>query len=566
MPDLITSRYNLNKIFPSISSNIKNTLKSNKIDIEEAQYIRKGLIPRDMRFEEGENAIVSYITTNAKDRDNEIVDPKGAILDDYLNNPVVMYCHNYFQMPIGKCDGIKRDNKGLIAKTIYYDKGLGQEIFDYRKSGFPMGESIGFIPIEWKEYNKDEDTPEAKEGVRRKYTKWILLEYSDVPIPSNPEALTIAVSKGIMPAKIEDVDGEGNYTLLLESEDKYIHFKNKVDKNRITEILLDFGGLLRKEDLGPFDIDEFCEKNRIDIFEKSETEYSFSGLEKKELDFKETGEGKAKYKCECIKCGWKTETDKHCNDIKCKECGGEMRRVERPGPGKDSDDKEVTKPGWDENETSFRYQVRNPDTFRRDTFRTVPIKKDKPRVNSVMGKLKKNEGKEDDPMILQSLIFPKEDDWTLADAKKWLKEHDDLLKSIEDILEILFKEFFEATLKITNDEIEKTGRTLSAKTRKTMTQAVSAMTTAVNALNILLEESDKQDDDKTVKPKRSLSYEEMESLLSADDGNGDKKTQSRTINEMELRGLFKTVSDDITSEKRQKETEDILRKRGVVQL
>jgi len=46
-------------------------------------------------------------------------------------------------------------------------------------------------------------------------------------------------------------------------------------------------------------------------------------------------EKQEKFECECIKCGYKMTTDKHCKDIKCPECGGEMRRVERPGPGRD---------------------------------------------------------------------------------------------------------------------------------------------------------------------------------------------------------------------------------------
>jgi len=40
------------------------------------------------------------------------------------------------------------------------------------------------------------------------------------------------------------------------------------------------------------------------------------------------------YKCECIKCDYTTTSDKHCNDIKCPKCGGQMRRAERPGPGR----------------------------------------------------------------------------------------------------------------------------------------------------------------------------------------------------------------------------------------
>ena len=45
-------------------------------------------------------------------------------------------------------------------------------------------------------------------------------------------------------------------------------------------------------------------------------------------------EEKEKFSCECIKCGHKVQSDKHCKDIKCSECGGEMRRAERPGPGR----------------------------------------------------------------------------------------------------------------------------------------------------------------------------------------------------------------------------------------
>jgi len=41
------------------------------------------------------------------------------------------------------------------------------------------------------------------------------------------------------------------------------------------------------------------------------------------------------FKCECIKCGYKMESEKHCKDIKCPKCGGQMRREERPGPGQD---------------------------------------------------------------------------------------------------------------------------------------------------------------------------------------------------------------------------------------
>jgi len=40
------------------------------------------------------------------------------------------------------------------------------------------------------------------------------------------------------------------------------------------------------------------------------------------------------YKCECLDCGATLTTDKHCVDITCPKCGGDMRRAERPGRGR----------------------------------------------------------------------------------------------------------------------------------------------------------------------------------------------------------------------------------------
>jgi len=45
--------------------------------------------------------------------------------------------------------------------------------------------------------------------------------------------------------------------------------------------------------------------------------------------------GKEAFLCECIQCGYKMESDEHCNTLTCPECGGQMRRAERPGQGQD---------------------------------------------------------------------------------------------------------------------------------------------------------------------------------------------------------------------------------------
>jgi len=50
------------------------------------------------------------------------------------------------------------------------------------------------------------------------------------------------------------------------------------------------------------------------------------------------------YECECLSCGYKMKTTEHCRDIKCPKCGGEMRRVERPGVGQSKDNKSTSNP------------------------------------------------------------------------------------------------------------------------------------------------------------------------------------------------------------------------------
>jgi len=80
---------------------------------------------------------------------------------------------------------------------------------------------------------------------------------------------------------------------------------------------------------------------------KEATGIDLPGDEPEDEDTDENGEPKDRDKiddkekfdvssnqCECLKCGNKLSTDKHCNEINCPKCGGRMRRVGRPGTGR----------------------------------------------------------------------------------------------------------------------------------------------------------------------------------------------------------------------------------------
>lgn len=193
----------------------KKALKERGLKENEVEVYRKGISPEDTKVNKSERSTVDYITTKAVDRDGDIVVPKGAILDHYRKNPVVLFGHNYTELPIGRSLWIKADEKGLISKTQYAKHQKAEEIYQYRAEGFPMAKSIGFIPlsvIEEKDFPETDLkaldlTPEDIKGASRIYPEWLMLEYSDVPVPSNPEALQLAISKGIITVEeIQDAD------------------------------------------------------------------------------------------------------------------------------------------------------------------------------------------------------------------------------------------------------------------------------------------------------------------------------------------------------------------------
>lgn len=132
---------------------------------------------------------------------------------------------------------------------------------------------------------------------------------------------------------------------------------------------------------------------------------------------------KTKYNCECIECGHKIKSDKHCKEIKCPKCGGTMRRVERPGPGEEINMEEnvITKPK--ETEKFIRIPVKGEEgKHKGHRIRTITIDSKQGITALYCGECKK----------VITFIFAKAKGWTMAKAKKWVEDHE---KTIEDYIE-----------------------------------------------------------------------------------------------------------------------------------
>ncbi len=239
--ELFTERLKLKDVMPEVATDIA---KEYDLKEEDLELVRKNnpLKPEDIKIEDGERAAIRYVNTADVDRDNEIVVPDGLQTKDFLKSPSVLYAHNYRGLPIGRDIWLKLiKGKGWLAKTIYAKHELATDVYNLVKDKFLNTNSIGFIPLESvKPDNKKWDKVKAKliseygikekliDKVSRIYTNSILLEHSDVPIPSNISALNIAVGKGFIKSdqlikdlEVEIIDEEKEEVELSEEGNEY---------------------------------------------------------------------------------------------------------------------------------------------------------------------------------------------------------------------------------------------------------------------------------------------------------------------------------------------------------
>ncbi len=136
------------------------------------------------------------------DRDGEIIEAKGWDLKNFKKNPVITWAHQYGELPIGKAPKVwvsEGKLKNLVefpAEGVYEFADIVRRLVD---GGFLKAESVGFKP-----YPDSIVEVEGGDGIktpRRRLTKNELLEIAIVPVPSNPNALLEAKTKGIITDK-----------------------------------------------------------------------------------------------------------------------------------------------------------------------------------------------------------------------------------------------------------------------------------------------------------------------------------------------------------------------------
>lgn len=200
LPDLNTS----------IVKSITDRARDKGVQLEELPLIRKYYPSHIKEVNKDERTEISAISTITEDRDREIMYPKGVDKKNYEKNPVVLCFHDYHAFPVGKNLWLKVGDQNILGKTRYTYHEVANTVWSLYLDDIPLGKSIGFIPWERIEratdeeamvsWMKDHDLNVDKNNLpERIYTKWELLEYSVVPVPANPECVTLMVSKSTSP-------------------------------------------------------------------------------------------------------------------------------------------------------------------------------------------------------------------------------------------------------------------------------------------------------------------------------------------------------------------------------
>lgn len=145
-------------------------------------------VPLSATKGKGDNLIFT-ISTNTPDRDEDILEPKGAQLKNYKKNSVVLFAHDYHSLPIGKSVNIQTMDDHIEAEVEFAPTQFAQEVRTLCEQGFLSAASVGFIPIESEPIEEKNEDDELTPYRGRRYKKWDLLEWSIVPVPSNFEAL-----------------------------------------------------------------------------------------------------------------------------------------------------------------------------------------------------------------------------------------------------------------------------------------------------------------------------------------------------------------------------------------
>ena len=130
-------------------------------------------------------------STDVIDSHGEIVDQASWQLADYLANPVVLFGHQSYELPIGKCLDLAVRSGRLECRIEFAPAAMNEmaeRCWQMVRAGYLRALSVGFMPTDGRYEMVGGDEVWVWRGC-------VLKEISLVPVPANPEALAKVKAK-----------------------------------------------------------------------------------------------------------------------------------------------------------------------------------------------------------------------------------------------------------------------------------------------------------------------------------------------------------------------------------
>lgn len=175
---------------------VRDLQSDKKVLLQRGVTITRALSAPDL----GPGVIQFIASTDGQKRDGNRVRNSGWHFENFSKNPVFLWCHDYRSLPIGRHVDwrVEKEKDGYVLRI--WSQFCDPEIYAFAdkirkmyEAGFLRAGSIGWNPIKF-EIMRDRDGQFAGFD----FVENDLLEFSAVPVPSDPDAIVEAISRGII--------------------------------------------------------------------------------------------------------------------------------------------------------------------------------------------------------------------------------------------------------------------------------------------------------------------------------------------------------------------------------
>lgn len=354
------------------------------------------------------------VSTNEMDRQGEIIDQNGWELDFYRMNPIVLWAHDYNSLPIGVCDEIFVKDGKLIARGRFAPEEanpFAQQVRKLYDMKIVRATSVGLIP------------KEVHDGV---ITKAELLEFSFVPVPANPFALSLKeiekANLNVSMLKMKGLNISVKASVPFEETAKAPEDR-EWDVNRAEESLRRWASSDGSGDPDKIDWEKYRRGFAWYDAENKETfgAYKLPHHEVIDGELKVVWRGVAAAMAALMGARGGVDIPNDEWDSVYNHLAKHYKQFEKEPPEK----KEVviTKPEPEVTDNYIIIRVKDPEYFDQESFRTIDISVDKG-IKATIG-CKNGEfsgGKCNIQTEVQRFLFDR-DKWTIEDAQRWVDEH-----------------------------------------------------------------------------------------------------------------------------------------------